>query len=114
MTDITQAAIEHYDRMIEWAKKQNQLSLCESSIMRDQLGEYYGSISCVFCCVFCEKYEGRGCPKCPLYCKESGGNQCCDNLWKEMVESATWEEFIPAAEKVREYIREHGDQVKED
>ena len=88
-------AIEHYDRMIAWAEKQNPKHYVNRDNMLDSIGEHWSGMYCNYC------KEYHPCAKCPLHVR---GKDCCSNLWKIMDFTRTWKVWIKAAKKVRAYI----------
>lgn len=95
-------AIRHYNRMIEWAEKQNPDFGPDCDIMYEEIGESWYSGSCTYC------LKAVGCCK---QCKLKGGSiqpTCCNGLWRKMSSSCTWREWIEEAKKVREYIKKNG------
>lgn len=61
---IKQQAIEHYKRMIEWAKTQPLRGLPNSNFMKKEIKEAWFHIDCIYC----KRYINYNvpCPKCPL------------------------------------------------
>ena len=103
MTEIKQEALAHYDRMIEWAKKQNQSIECRPGIMLEAISEqWYGPF-----CSYCQKYFGI-CSECELTRENVILFDCCNGLWRKMTKSLTWGEWVINAEAVRKYINERG------
>lgn len=97
-------AIDHYDRMINWAKKQDLDDVPDLSRMQYWLGEGWRWNSCSYCQVI-----GSHCLRCPL--DSSGPSRfvnCCGDLWHEMASSYRWRTWIYWAGLVREYIVMHG------
>lgn len=90
-------ALLHYDKMIEWAKKQNPGDKPEPDLMYSDIGEdWYGEH-----CPYCQKYSNDDCEgRCPL----SGNNLCCNGLWDKMNESETWEQWVGYAKEIWEYM----------
>lgn len=101
MDDIKKQAIAHYDRMIEWAKKQNPDKEQFASDMREELNETYDARSCSYC--IANKFD------CEL-CKLSGINIgiCCNGLFFKMCLALTWGEWIERAKEVKKYIEING------
>ena len=49
------------------------------------------------------------CRDCPLYnWSITPRHRCCNSTWADMNNSKIWEEWAKHAEKVVEYIKEHG------
>ena len=100
---LRQQSIEHYNRMIKWAKKQPQKNECSLKEMKNYFDEAWDSESCAFC------NEYLNTDNCPLRKKDSinecyeVGN-CCNGLWSKMNESITWKEWIKNAKKVKKYF----------
>jgi len=100
MNDIKKQAIEHYHRMIEFAKKQNYTDMSDSYVMEIAIGEGWSGNDCSYC----DEYLGlTGCNKCPL-----NAGFCCSHLWMDMNCSYTWGEWIDNAYKVLQYIKDNG------
>lgn len=88
-------SIAHWNRMIEWAKKQPAETdkIRKPSEMLDAIGEVYYSGDCALC----EIYQVN-CSECQL----SFIHQCCNNKdspWNICVLSKTWGEFVFNAEQ---------------
>lgn len=108
MKKIKQQAIEHYERMIKWAEKQNSSHLAIASTMRLSINENWFGGFCGYCNNKPRKVTARLTDKC-VGC-ELGRSvfTCCDDLWETMNSSMTWKEWITNAKKVLEYIKENG------
>ena len=97
-------AIAHYDRMIAWARTQPYDDKPDSSDMFAAIGEYWFGKSCSFCQKYFNAYKNDRCTLCPL----NDGVVCCGGRWLIMNSAETWGDWVRAAEKVKEYIIEHG------
>lgn len=100
MKRIQKQAIAHYDRMIEWAKKQPQRKIPDDCDMLCEIGENWFSNGCTYCL----KYFDGSCDTCALQAKRG----CCNGLWESMNRSETWGTWVKRAEKVRQYIIDNG------
>ena len=92
--------IEHYERMIKWAEKQDCRKSVYSAKMEIELGENYFSRDCPFCDAFHDEYRGCGC--CPL--KKNENVTCCDDRWRELYNSKKWGEWIRNAKRIIEFV----------
>lgn len=129
-TELKQLSIDHYNRMITYAKTLKPTNLITknlsfgmnlSSIMMEDIKEtWYGDW-----CSYCQRY-GNKCSKCELgelneefdFGINSGITEmefddqdvykCCDGLWDKMSRSLTIEQWIERAEDVKKYIIENG------
>ena len=104
MTEIKQEALAHYDRMIEWAKKQDPRDFVDFVKMLFELGEAWGGEYCSYCF----KYFQFAHHDCPLNTPTVKCHHCCNGLWSEMQNSLYWGDWVINAEAVREYINERG------
>lgn len=107
MNDITLAAVQHYDRMILWAHKQNPKGIVDIELMHKEIEEVWQGTDCPFCNEYGIDDLGS-CGSCPLYARDNA-EHCCDGRWSKMCKACTWSEWIWAAEMVKLYIIEHGD-----
>jgi hypothetical protein len=94
-----QKAIEHYERMIEWAKTRHPDENISTFIMFGHIKETWAGVFCAYCI----DYE-CDCSKCPL----EFNDECCGDLYCDMINSSTWSEWITNANKVLDYIRDKG------
>lgn len=108
---IKQQALEHYDRMIAWAKAQPQKDSARYTVMYTSLGEAWGSMDCPYCrrandlCGLCVLGRHDACYG-ALRCY--GGDECCGGRWIELDAGYTWGDWIASAKKVRKYIKDNG------
>jgi hypothetical protein len=103
---IKQEALDHYDRMIKWAKTQNSGGAPDVQIMEKELKESWFSGDCPYCKKynFCMSSE-----VCPLQTKvERIHTSCCDGLWINLSISPTWKKWIKNAILVRNFIKKNG------
>jgi len=105
---IKKEAIKHYSRMINWAKKQNPIELPKMEKMEDDLGEAYDYSHCSYC-----NYFKGVCWKCSLIKEDvtrhhADSYSCCDGLWRNMLISLTWKEWLFWAKKIKGYIKWYG------
>jgi hypothetical protein len=101
MPVVQRKAIDHYDRMIAWAKTQKPRTYPNINLMLSEIKEDWTYTSCSYCL----KYPTPGCNECPLSREDAS---CCYGLWYEMISAKTWKTWIKRAEFVREYIRMNG------
>lgn len=106
-------AIEHYERMIQFAKNQIKKGFVgvDTIKMEKIIQDAPFSSHCPYCqayniiCNKCQlqdnKYENR---KLILHHPEN----CCDGLYDKLSEAGTWDEWITAAENILEYIKKYG------
>ena len=113
-SEIKSLAIEHYDRMIEFAKSLNPEKVDTRSmlqIMDDEIGELWYSSDCNYC----ENYS-YSCVQCPLSRPYELGdppiagkdNYCCGGLWGAMDNTYNWDDWLYYAKKIRKYLKRHG------
>ena len=108
LTELQIEAIAHYDRMITWARTQPHDDKPDSSGMFAAIGEYWFGKSSSFCQKYFNAFMNDRCALCPL----NGGAVCWGELRLKVDVAKTWGEWIAAAEKVKEYIIEHGGEEK--
>lgn len=102
---LKQKALAHYDRMIEWAKKQPKRGHVSKIKMFVEINETWESDYCIYC----NSHKGGTCPQCKLYSiPRYDGRHCCDGLWRIMNSAVCWPTWVKRARKVREYIEKHG------
>jgi hypothetical protein len=110
MKRIQQKAIDHYDRMIKYAKTRNKRSTPDAAQMVDAIGETWGPDECAYC----QKYINDPCAKCPLHGKDDPlavqhvYGQCCNGLYGKMALARTWGDWISRAIEVRNFIKKNG------
>jgi len=104
---IKQEALDHYDRMIKWAKTQNSGGAPDVQIMEKELKEsWFGGD-----CPYCKEYNFcMSSKRCPLLANnnEKLCNFCCGGLWMELAISSTWKKWIKNAILVRNFIEKNG------
>ena len=93
-------AIFHYEKMIEWAKKQNKKLLVIPIEMYNAIGEDWSSYYCSFC-----HLHNNDCINCVLGDGKNRDCHCCGGLWAKMNEAKNWGEWVKAANKVLKYIK---------
>jgi hypothetical protein len=100
-----QKAIEHYERMIEWAKTQDGSEKTDYFYMEARIDESLSGWYCSYCIK-----NDNVCLECELKAEAPSIRQscCCGGLWTIMGLSETWSEWITNANKVLDYIREKG------
>lgn len=107
---IKQKAIEHYDRIIEYAE--NSIEKDADEMCNRMFWEIHESIGAQFCS-YCKKHSfslilNEACHNCELNVKSCPFFGCCNGLYSKMSESETTEDFIRYAKLVRQYIIDHG------
>ena len=109
---VKQKAIEHYERMIEYAKKyESQDAQLMISEMMDDIKECTGRRDCSYCIKnqFNILFTNEACGKCKLNVKTKNDDfNCCNGLYLKMTESKTTKTWIARAEKVKQYIIDNG------
>ena len=119
---LKQKALAHYDRMIEWAKKQPKKNKCDRVNMYYHISETWSGSHCPYCQKMSEK--DLNCSYCRLHADNDDDNCCCegawmdmanaetycccDGAWMDMANAETWGTWVKRARKVREYIEKHG------
>ena len=106
LTELQIKALAHYDRMIAWVKTRPENESPNDEDMIAGIDENWYGEDCPFCRTYFNDETDEAHPRslCPL----SYRYQCCGGLWVKMDNAETWGEWIAAAEKVKEYIIEHG------
>jgi hypothetical protein len=114
MPKMKEVSIERYEEKIAWAKTQDPDGFPIGDRMRNAIWHSWTASSCPYCQKYYNKLTNT-CNTCLLYddddCYENDSDAseyCCSGLWAEMNCSKTWSEWISNAEKVLEYIKEHG------
>jgi hypothetical protein len=106
MTTKTKA-IKHYEKMIAWAKKQRPRKRVDIFFMGNSISQIWISTYCSYCLVYLGCVLQKTGKKCPLY-EANAWDVCCNELWRKMDKAKTWGTWVKRAEKVLEYIKEHG------
>jgi hypothetical protein len=101
-------SIKKYKKKIAWAKTQDPKLRPNFQKMRAAI-----DMDCsVYSCPYCGEYRikrNSSCYLCPLYCMTRYKLfDCCAGLWRKMVFCGTWKTWIKYAEKVLQYIKDHG------
>ena len=109
---VKQRAIEHYDRMIDFARNYkcgNDALFMRMNMIRE-INEAPNSKNCPYCQIskLDELPLYEGCIKCKLYKGDGIKFNCCDGLYEKMYESKTVKTWIKRAEAVRQYIIDNG------
>ena len=93
----TQQSVDHWKRMIEWAREQHPRSPTDYLCMMAEIGEDWYSGSCPLCKYFLR--PDTSCSECPL---KTVFGHCDDpqalNAWSDIRRSRTWGEWLEAAE----------------
>jgi len=112
---VKKHAIAHYERMIEWAKKQNKSENPEENPCYEKMEKELGEDWYAEYCPYCQEYKNLVnyyCCDCPLQeenpIKPGTESNCCDGLWLDMSRAESWGEWIEKAKKVLQYIKEKG------
>jgi hypothetical protein len=117
---LKKETLAHYDRMITWAKKQNELDQPNDKLMLSLLNETWKGFFCKYCIYysgffdeqntsFCKNNTYGNCPLNPNKANfKKTSMYCCNGLWSKMNRSKTWEEWIVNAKLVKKYIKENG------
>jgi hypothetical protein len=101
---IQQKAIEHYERMLAYAKTQDPNDRPDLEVMEEAIKETWDADSCPYCA----KYLYI-CNKCALNpTLVNTPDYCCNGLYNAMVFSNTWTEWISYAKKIKAYIKKNG------
>ena len=106
---IKQKTIDHYNRMIEWVKKNIDnpdfaTSKPDYYNMKAEIKENWYSDYCPFCKKYHDDTKYPECTNCPLELVERDTDgkytSCCGGLWDSMAVSKTWDEWIIYAERI--------------
>lgn len=97
--EAIEKSIEHWQRMIKWAKEQNPEEEAYYSDMKDEIDEYWEGNDCALCIEFVD------CRKCPLENKYGGCDDKGDNLWGTVLDSGTWCEWVKNAKKFLKQLK---------
>lgn len=99
-----QKSIDHWTRMIEWAKKQPRVSEADPRQMIQELHEWIGSSFCSLCQKY-EKEQGT-CISCPLCIKHGAcGGSTNKNKWHDVAASFTWDQWVWNAKKFLKQLK---------
>jgi hypothetical protein len=96
---LIKETLDHYDRMIEWAEKQDENGYVDIFKMRKEIGEDWGGLYCPLCIEF----NLDSCHRC--YFIKKYKRICCHLGWNDMYGSKTWGEWLVHAKKMRKIIR---------
>jgi len=101
---LVKQAIEHYDRMIAWAKKRrNEEDIRYSMgkwIMYSDIGENWRGNYCPLC----QKYGDKDCIGCPIFEKTEFTN--CDNTpWQKLNYALLWSTWLKYAKQERKFLQ---------
>lgn len=91
----TTKVIAHWERMIEWAGKQDKMGTVNSDVMFDEISETWFDEDCNFCELHIIKIGS--CKKCPIILKYK--MQCGKVGWEKANDSETWGEWTKNAKK---------------
>jgi len=92
-------SIEHWERMIEWAKTQDALGKADDTVMLNVINEYWEGAYCALCLEYCKCVDnGNYCGRCPLgkisLCSVKG------SLWGKVTDSVSWKEWLINAQEM--------------
>ena len=89
-TKAIQESIDHWTRMIDWAKKQPKYNRSFRKHMEIEINESWFSDDCALCNIYRDIYRDN-CDKCPLY---KSYYRCDDpnSIWRKIYDSNTWKE----------------------
>jgi len=95
--EATAQSVEHWERMIGWAREQDPDGYPDHTRMEQEIGEDWFSESCPLCQHFL--HSDYLCDGCPLqavfgYCSDLSAL----NAWQDVRYSRTWGEWLEAAE----------------
>ena len=93
---IIKKSIDHWKKMIKWAKKQVPHEMVAHWKMKQSLKEAWFANDCWLCYVYLDDDVCSN--KCPLY-KEYGrcGSDCSRNYWRKVVISSNWGNWVKNA-----------------
>ncbi len=112
-----QESLEHWERMIEWVKKQPKDDINKTKIKKE-LGEYWLGKNCSLC----QNYRrDKSCANCPLskkYGNDDIFTTICTETYGKITFSTTWQEWLEHAEVMVEQLKslvefQVGDRVKQ-
>ena len=98
-TKAIQDSIDHWTRMIDWAKTQPQNNWTNFFRMGREIKESWYGVDCALCKIYIEE-----CNKCPLY---KLGNGCFNrnSIWKKIGYSSSWKEWLYWAYRMRATLK---------
>jgi hypothetical protein len=96
-SEVKQMVIEHYERMIAWAKTQNPIDYCSFRNMETALDESWSGVYCLLCNFY------KDCPLCPVG-KRTGKFNCNETPWQLLNRAQNWEEWLLAAEEELKFL----------
>ena len=89
---LVKDSIKHWERMLQWAEKQDPNSGVSQHTMYNNINEAWFSSDCPLC----GKYVIDGCVNCPLEVLETQCNFTCSD-WHQVDRSRTWREWTENA-----------------
>ena len=102
-------SIEHWDRMIEWAKNLTTSSIPEMAEMEASIKECWHGFHCKLCNKYYKKdNEGHQCDSCPLSTKYGpcdNKDNAYPNNWRKVNLALGWSKWIIEANKFREQLK---------
>ena len=118
LKEIQKETMEHYGRMIEFAKTQNKHDRPDKAVMLLNIGEHWQANYCPYCKEFKTGEKYHQCDKCPLngymtkiYMVSGLPTSAvhCFAPWEKLFrKSKTWQQWIKNAEKVIKYVDKYG------
>jgi hypothetical protein len=94
-------AVNHWKRMINWAKKQHPKATPNQTIMEQEIGESWEGKYCVLCSYSLAIADS--CGKCPLYKKYGSCDYDPRNAYGDVsdrMESPNWKQWVVNAERL--------------
>lgn len=91
--ELLNEAIQHYERMIEWARAKDPDSRMHHLTMYKELKESWLDEHCVLC----NKFEY--CYGCPIYERNAQCKNCFNTPWQEMNDATNCGEWLIHAEE---------------
>lgn len=101
-------SVEHWERMIEWAKTQRPYGDVRYSRMDDEIGEGWFSVDCSLCIMYYIPKEKIMNPPAVSTCGACPVTPDCfdkESLWVKVNSTRNWKEWIPAAEDMLNYLK---------
>ena len=93
----TKKALDHWDRMIKWAKKQPPTNEPNFDLMKQTIGEGWGTQDCDLCNI-----HKTTCTKCAIWV--ATGKHCTSQGHDDADFSLTWSQWIEGANQLRKTL----------
>lgn len=90
--DLKERTINHYNKMIEWAKTQDPLGVPTLKYMKQAIGEHWYGNHCPVC-----SFHKGVCSECIIHYYE-GVDDCTGTPWIDMDNASTWKEWLEHAQ----------------